>query len=54
MMYNKFFDKWNKINPEYLREKIVERNSVKIRYSVINFKYFKNSTKKENYINVKY
>ena len=38
---NKLFDKWNKINSEYLREKIVERNSVKIRYPVINFKYFK-------------
>ena len=38
---NKLFDKWNKINPEYLREKIVERNSVKIRYPIINFKYFK-------------
>ena len=38
---NKLFDKWNKINSEYLREKIVERNSVKIRYPIINFKYFK-------------
>lgn len=38
---NKLFDKWNKINSEYLREKIVERNSAKIRYPLINFKYFK-------------
>ena len=38
---NKLFDKWNKINSEYLLEKIVERNSVKIRYPIINFKYFK-------------
>lgn len=46
---NKLFDKWNKINSEYLRERIVERNSVKIRYPIINFKYFKKSfTKKEN------
>ena len=38
---NKLFDKWNKINPEFLREKIVERNNIKIRYPVINFRYFK-------------
>lgn len=38
---NKLFDKWNKINTEYLLEKIVERNKVKIRYPIINFKYFK-------------
>ena len=39
---NKLFDKWNKINPEYLYEKIVERNNIKIRYPIINFKkYFK-------------
>ena len=39
---NKLFDKWNKINPEYVYEKIVERNNIKIRYPVINFKkYFK-------------
>ena len=38
---NKLFDKWNKINSEYLIEKIVERNNKKIRYPIINFKYFK-------------
>ena len=38
---NKLFDKWNKINSEYLIEKIVERNDRKIRYPIINFKYFK-------------
>ena len=38
---NKILDKWNKINPEYLRERTVERNSVKLKFSVINFRYFR-------------